>query len=83
MTWRDIRRLGSTPKARRRPSPVVTARRDTHVTHEQSPVRAGIDAQMPNSMPRAEDDGITRAGSRDVHDQKGSGGNTACRHLFF
>jgi hypothetical protein len=26
---------------------------DTHVTHEQSPVGIGIDAQMPNSMPRA------------------------------
>jgi hypothetical protein len=58
-------------------------RRDTHVTHEQSPVGVGIDAQMPNSMPRAEDDAITRAGSRDVHDQPGSGANTARRHLFF
>ena len=60
-----------------------TERRDTHVTHEQSPVGIGIDAQMPTSMPRAEDDIITRAGSRDFHDQPGSGGNTSRRQLFF
>ena len=64
-------------------SAAMIERRDTHVTHEQSPVRIGIDAQMPNSMPRAEDDIITRAGSRDLHDQPGSGGNTARRQLFF
>jgi hypothetical protein len=75
--------LGLTTLETRRPSAVATERRDTHVTREQSPLGIGIDAQMPNSMPRAEDDVITRAGSRDFHDQPGSGGNTACRHLFF
>ena len=65
------------------PSVIPHERRDTHVTHEQSPIATGIDAQVPNSMPRAEDDGITRAGSREFHDQPGSGGNTACRHVFF
>ena len=75
--------LGMTAVEPRRASPVATERRDTHVTREQSPVEIGIDAQMPNSMPRAEDDVITRAGSRDFHDQPGSGGNTACRRLFF
>jgi hypothetical protein len=82
MTWRDIRRVGSTEQAPH-PSPVTTERRDTHITHAQSPVGIGIDAQMPNSMPRSEDDAVTRAGSRDFHDQPGSGGNTASRHLFF
>lgn len=77
------RALGMTTVEPRRGSPVATERRDTHVTREQSPVGIGIDAQMPNSMPRAEDDVITRAGSRDFHDQPGSGGNTARRHLFF
>jgi hypothetical protein len=62
---------------------LVTEYRDTHVTHEQSPVGIGIDAQMPNSMPRAEDDVITRAGSREFHDQPGSGSNTVRRHLFY
>jgi hypothetical protein len=63
--------------------PVATALRDTHVTHEQSPVGIGIAAQMPSTMPRAEDDDTTRAGSRDFHDQPGSGGNTVRRRLFF
>jgi hypothetical protein len=34
-------------------------------------------------MPRAEDDVITLAGRRDVHDQPGSGGDTARRQQFF
>jgi hypothetical protein len=77
------RARGMTTVAPRRASRVATGRRDTHVTREQSPVGIGIDAQMSTSMPRAEDDVITRAGSRDFHDQPGSGGNTAHRHLFF
>ena len=64
-------------------APFVNEGRDTHVKQEQSPVRIGIDSQMPNSMPRAEDDVITRAGSRDFHDQPGSGGNIARRWFFF
>ena len=75
--------LGAARAETRHPAPVATERRDTHVTYEQSPVGIGIDAQMPDSMPRAEDDDITRAGSRDFHDQPGSGGNTARRDLFF
>ena len=98
MTWRDVRQNGSEGKARdseiarregalsanrRHPPALAAERSDTHVTHAQSPVGIGIDAQMPDSMPRAEDDAMTRAGSRDFHDQPGSGGNTARRHLFF
>ena len=56
---------------------------DTHVTKEQSPLGTGIDAQMPNSMPRAEDDVTTRAGNRDVHDEAGSGNDSARRRFFF
>jgi hypothetical protein len=58
-------------------------RHDTHVTKEQSPVGVGVDAQMPNTMPRGEDDIATRAGSRDFHDQAGSGHDTSRRQLFF
>ena len=61
----------------------VPPRRNTHRTPEQSPQRLGIDAQMPSSMPRAEDDAITRGGSRDFHDLPGSGADTARRKLFF
>jgi hypothetical protein len=57
--------------------------RDTHVTHDQAPVGIGIDAQIPNSMPRAEDDAITGAGNRDSHDRPGSGSDTAMRHFYF
>ena len=67
---------------RRAPRRIRTSR-DTHVTAEQAPLRIGIDAQMPNSMPRAEDDTVTRAGSRDVHDRPGSGGDVANRQFFF
>ena len=57
--------------------------RDTHVTKEQSRVGVGMDAQMPNTMPRGEDDVATRAGSRDFHDQPGSGNDIARRRRFF
>ena len=57
--------------------------RDTHVTHDQSPIGIGIDAQVPNSMPRAEDDAATGAGNRDSHDRPGSGGDTVKRHFYF
>ena len=44
------------------PSTLVNAdplgRKDTHVTKEDSPERPGINAQTPDSMPRAEDDEI-------------------------
>ena len=58
-------------------------RDDTHKTNAQAPIGAGIDAQLPNTMPRAEDDAITRAGNRDVHDPPGSGSDTARRQRFF
>jgi hypothetical protein len=57
--------------------------RDTHLTHAQTPQRVGIDAQMPNSMPRAEDDDVTRAGSKEFHDRPGSGSDTAKREFYF
>jgi hypothetical protein len=56
-------------------------RRDTHLT--DSPVRPGIDAQTPSSMPRAEDDADTRANSPEFHDRPGSGKDTANRLTFF
>jgi hypothetical protein len=58
-------------------------RRDTHVTHGQSPVQIGISPAMPGSMPRAEDDAATRARSREFHDQPGSGKDTSTRHFYF
>ena len=70
----------------RRSSHVRTAvqpRTDTHVSLAQSPLRAGIDAQLPGSMPRGEDDAVTRAGSREFHDRPGSGWDTANREFFF
>jgi hypothetical protein len=73
-TWRP---------ARSRRSARSVPPRDTHITHAQSPQRIGIDAQVPNSMPRAEDDVATRAGSPEFHDRPGSGGDTAKRHFFF
>ena len=56
-------------------------RRNTHLT--DSPVRPGIDAQTPSSMPRAEDDEDTRAHSPEFHDRPGSGKDTANRLTFF
>ena len=61
--------------------PVI--RKDTHVTAEQSPQGIGIDAQQPNSMPRAEDDAATRAGSHEFKDRPGSGKHTADRQNIF
>ena len=52
---------------------------DTHRTDAQAPVRSGIDSQVTGSMPRAEDDAITNAGNRDVHDRPGSGTDTPHR----
>jgi hypothetical protein len=48
-----------------------------------SPVRPGIDAQTPSSMPRAEDDEDTRANSPEFHDRPGSGKHTANRLRLF
>ena len=58
-------------------------RKDTHVTHENAPVRPGINAQTPNSMPRAEDDEESRAHSPEFHDRPGSGKHTAERWFHF
>jgi hypothetical protein len=58
-------------------------RRDTHLTHADSPVRPGINPQTPSSMPRAEDDEDTRANSPEFHDRPGSGKDTANRLTFF
>lgn len=63
--------------------PTVPRRTDTHVTHEDAPVRPGISAQMPNSMPRAEDDEATRAQSPEFHDRPGSGKYTADKRIYF
>jgi hypothetical protein len=56
-------------------------RRDTHLANP--PVRPGIDAQTPSSMPRGEDDEDTRANSPEFHDRPGSGKDTANRLTFF
>jgi hypothetical protein len=61
------------------PSPRI----DTHVTKEGSLERPGIDAQRIASMPRAEDDDVTRARSPEFHDRPGSGRHTADRHRVF
>lgn len=63
--------------------PNATMRKDTHVAHEDAPVRPGINAQTPNSMPRAEDDDATRAHSPEFHDRPGSGKHTADRRIYF
>lgn len=56
---------------------------DTHITKEQSPVRPGINAQTPATMPRAEDDAATRARSFEFHDRPGSGKHIANRQRVF
>jgi len=61
----------------------ATLRKDTHVTHEEAPVRPGINARTPDSMPRAEDDDQTRAQSPEFHDRPGSGKYTADRWFYF
>ncbi len=58
-------------------------RKDTHATSEDCPVRPGINAQTPASMPRAEDDEATRANSPEFHDRPGSGKHTADRQRVF
>lgn len=58
-------------------------RKDRHVTAEQAPDRPGIDAQKPETMPRAEDDAGTLARSPEFHDRPGSGRLTADRHKVF
>jgi hypothetical protein len=60
-----------------------TTRRDTHVREEDAPVGPGINAQTPDSMPRAEDDAATRAHSPEFHDRPGSGKHTADRQEVF
>ena len=58
-------------------------RRDTHVRQEDAPVGPGINAQTPDSMPRAEDDAATRGHSPEFHDRPGSGKNTADRQRVY
>lgn len=58
-------------------------RHDTHIRSEDAPDRPGIDAQTPDSMPRAEDDAATRSGSPEFHDRPGSGKLTADRQQYF
>jgi hypothetical protein len=70
------------PRDRRRIAQ-PTPRRDTHVSHDQSPVQIGISPQVPGSMPRAEDDGLTRDRSPAFHDQPGSGKDTSTRYFYF
>ena len=69
------------------PSTLVNAdplrRTDTHVAKEDSPERPGINAQTPDSMPRAEDDEATRANSPEFHDRPGSGRHTADKDKYF
>jgi len=57
--------------------------RDTHVRGKDAPVGPGINAQTPDSMPRAEDDAATRAHSPEFHDRPGSGKNTADRQRVY
>jgi hypothetical protein len=70
-------------RPRRRSTAVIEQRRDTHVTAAQSPLRVGIDAQMPNSMPRGDEDAGMRERSVEFHDRPGSGKNTANRRFVF
>ena len=58
-------------------------RRDTHRTREDAPERPGINAQTPDSMPRAEDDEATRANSPEFHDRPGSGKHTTDKDKYF
>ena len=69
--------------ARGRPTAAPIRHNDTHLTHAQTPIGIGIDAQMPNSMPRAEDDAATLAGSPEFHDRPGSGKLTKNRQFVF
>lgn len=58
-------------------------RKPTHVTHAEAPVLPGISPLTSATMPRAEDDGATRAGSYEFHDRPGSGQYTADKHKYF
>jgi hypothetical protein len=64
-------------------APAREPRRDTHVTHQDAPVRPGISPQDPATMPRAEDDAYTRAHSPEFHDRPGSGRHTDERHKYY
>lgn len=81
--FRTSRTARASRVARRKQAAAPVARKDSHVTHAQSPVRIGIDAQMPNSMPRWEDDAITRGGSNEFHDRPGSGKHIHNRQFVF
>jgi hypothetical protein len=61
----------------------VTPREETHVTHEQSPLQLGIPLQVPDSMPRSDDDAATRDRSRPLHNGPGSGKDTSIRTFSF
>lgn len=63
--------------------PDATPERDTHLTNAQSPVGPGVGSQSPETMPRAEDDAGTRAGSPEFHDRPGSGKHTADRMIYY
>jgi hypothetical protein len=79
-----MKRLARIWRPRNRRQTTETApRRDTHITHEQSPLQIGISPQMPGTMPRAEDDATTRERSPSFHDQPGSGKDTSTRHFYF
>jgi hypothetical protein len=79
-----MKRTSRTWRPRRSPVAVpALVRKDTHVTHENSPIGIGIDARMPSSMPRAEDDDVSRERSFEFHDRPGSGKRTADRQFWF
>jgi len=54
------------------PNITTNPRSDPHVTKEESPEGRGVNAQTPDTMPRAEDDDTTRAHSPAFHDRPGS-----------
>ena len=56
---------------------------DTHIRHEDAPDGPGIDAQNPDSMPRAEDDAATRAQSPGFHDRAGAGNTRRTARSIF
>lgn len=58
-------------------------RKTTHVTHADAPPQPGISPLSIGTMPRAEDDEATRAGSYEFHDRPGSGRHTADRLEHF
>ena len=58
-------------------------RKATHVTHDDAPVLPGISPLTTGTMPRAEDDQATWAGSYEFRDRPGSGRHTADRLEHF